>query len=56
MYCPIYDWQECIGYAGAAVYADQLMNALLDLELKSLPKSSYVFMLSLIHISEPTRH
>ena len=44
MYCPIYDGQECIGYAGAAVYADQLMNALLDLELKSLPKSSYVFM------------
>ncbi len=44
MYCPIYDGQECIGYAGAAVFADQLMNALLDLELKSLPKSSYVFM------------
>lgn len=44
MYCPIFDGQECIGYAGAAVYADRLLDALLDLELKGLPESKYVFM------------
>lgn len=44
MYYPIYDGQTCIGYAGAGVYADRLMDALLDLELKNLPESRYVFM------------
>lgn len=44
MYCPVYEGEECIGYVGAGVYADRLMDALLDLELKSLPDSKYVFM------------
>lgn len=44
MYCPIYDGKTCIGYVGAGVYADRLMDALLDLELKNLPESQYVFM------------
>lgn len=44
MYYPVFEDQTCIGYVGAGVYADQLMNALLDLELKSLPDSNYVFM------------
>lgn len=44
MYCPIYEGRTCLGYAGAAVYADRLMDALLDLELKNLPESKYVFM------------
>ncbi len=44
MYCPVFDGQTCIGYVGAGVYADRLMDALLDLELKSLPDSAYVFI------------
>lgn len=44
MYCPVYDGESCIGYVGAGVYADRLMDALLDLELKNLPESQYVFM------------
>lgn len=44
MYYPIYDGQKCLGFVGAAVYADRLMDALLDLELKNLPESRYVFM------------
>ncbi len=44
MYCPIYDGESCIGYVGAGVYADRLMDALLDLELKNLPECQYVFM------------
>lgn len=44
MYYPIYEGEECIGYVGAGVYADRLMDALLDLQLKSLPDSEYVFI------------
>lgn len=44
MYYPVYDGEECIGYVGAGVYADRLMDALLDLELRSLPDSRYVFI------------
>lgn len=44
MYQPIYDGQTCIGYVGAGVYADRLMDVLLGLELKSLPSSQYVFI------------
>lgn len=44
MYYPIYDGQDCIGYVGAGVYASRLMDALLGLELKSLPESRYVFL------------
>lgn len=44
MYCPVYEGGECLGFVGAGVYADRLMDALLDLELKSLPDSRYVFI------------
>lgn len=44
MYCPVYEQDTCIGYVGAGVYADRLMDALLDLKLKGLPQSKYVFM------------
>lgn len=44
MYYPIFDGQECIGYVGAGVFASQLMNALLDLNIKGLPNSEYVFL------------
>lgn len=44
MYCPVFENGECIGYAGAGVYASQLMDALLDLDIKGLPNSEYVFL------------
>lgn len=44
IYCPVFDGQTCLGFVGAGVYADRLMDALLDLELKSLPDSRYVFV------------
>ncbi len=44
MYCPIFDGQECIGYVGAGVYASQLMDVLLDLDIKGLPNAEYVFL------------
>lgn len=44
MYYPIFENQECIGYVGAGVYASQLMDVLLDLNIKGLPNSEYVFL------------
>lgn len=44
MYYPIYEAGNCIGYAGAGVYASRLMDVLLGLELKGLPNSEYVFL------------
>lgn len=44
MYYPIFDGQTCIGYVGAGVYASRLMDALLDLNIKGLPNSEYVFL------------
>ena len=44
MYCPIFDNQQCIGYVGAGVYAGHLMDSLLDLDIKGLPDSEYVFL------------
>ena len=44
MYCPIFEDQRCIGYVGAGVYASRLMDSLLDLDIKGLPNSEYVFL------------
>lgn len=44
MYYPIYDRGKCIGYVGAGVYASRLMDSLLDLDIKGLPDSEYVFL------------
>ncbi len=44
MYYPLFENGTCIGYVGAAVFADQLMNALLDLTLKGLPGCEYIFL------------
>lgn len=44
MYYPIFDGASCIGYVGAGVYASRLTDALLDLEIKGLPDSEYVFL------------
>ncbi len=44
MYYPIFQGQRCIGYVGAGVYASHLMDSLLDLNIKGLPDSEYVFL------------
>lgn len=44
MYYPIFINNKCIGYVGAGVYASQLMDALLDLNIKGLPNNEYVFI------------
>ena len=44
MYSPIHEGQKCVGYVGAGVYASHLMDALLNLDIKGLPESEYVFL------------
>ncbi len=44
MYRPIFEGQRCIGYVGAGVYANRLMDSLLDLDIRGLPGSEYVFL------------
>ncbi len=44
MYYPLFEGQKCIGYVGAGVYASRLMDALLNLDIKGLPNSEYVFL------------
>ena len=44
MYAPIFEGQRCIGYVGAGVYASHLMDSLLNLGIKGLPDSEYVFL------------
>lgn len=44
MYYPLFDGQNCIGYVGAGVYASQLMDSLLNLNIEGLPHNEYVFL------------
>lgn len=44
MYYPVFEDQKCIGYVGAGVYASQLMDVLLGLDIEGLPNSEYVFL------------
>ena len=44
MYYPIFDNQKCIGYVGAGVFANQLMDSLLNLRIQGLPNSEYIFL------------
>lgn len=44
MYYPIFEGKKCIGYVGAGVYASHLMDSLLNLDIKGLPDSEYVFL------------
>jgi Methyl-accepting chemotaxis protein len=44
MYCPVFENQQCIGYVGAGVYAGNLMDSLLELDIQGLPNSEYVFI------------
>jgi len=44
MYFPLFESGECIGYVGAAVFANQLMDSLLNLEVKGLTDCEYIFL------------
>lgn len=44
MYSPVFEGGRCIGYVGAGVYADHLMDSLLNLDIKGLPNSEYIFL------------
>ena len=44
MYYPVYDGGKCLGFVGAAVYAKNLMDSLLELEIEGLPNSEYIFL------------
>ncbi len=44
MYYPLFDGETCIGYVGAGVYASHLTDALLNLDIKGLTHSEYVFL------------
>ena len=44
MYYPVFEGQECIGYAGAGVYASHLMDSLTNLSIEGLPQSEYAFL------------
>ncbi len=44
MYYPVFEGQRCVGYVGAGVYASHLMDSLLNLNIKGLPDSEYVFL------------
>ncbi len=44
MYYPVFDGQRCTGYVGAGVFASHLMDSLLNLNIKGLPASEYVFL------------
>ena len=44
MYYPLFEGEECIGYVGSGVFASRLMDSLLDLNIKGLPDSEYVFL------------
>ncbi len=44
MYYPIFENERCVGYVGAGVYASHLVDSLLNLEIKGLPNSEYIFL------------
>lgn len=44
MYYPVFENSQCIGYVGAGVFAGNLMDSLLELNIQGLPNSEYVFI------------
>lgn len=44
LYYPVYDDNNCIGFIGSAVYADRLMESIVDLDIKGLPNKEYIFL------------
>lgn len=44
MYYPVYENGKCIGYIGGAVYASELTDSLVSLDVEGLEESEYVFL------------
>lgn len=44
MYYPLFENEQCIGYIGGAVYANQLMDSLKNLPIEGQPDSQYIFL------------
>lgn len=44
MYYPVYENGKCIGYIGGAVYASELTDSLVSIDVEGLPDSEYVFL------------
>lgn len=44
MYYPVFDNDKCIGFVGSAVFASNLMENLISLQVEGLPNSEYVFL------------
>lgn len=44
MYYPVYENNKCIGYIGGAVYASELTDSLVSIDIEGLPESEYVFL------------
>jgi Cof subfamily protein (haloacid dehalogenase superfamily) len=44
MYYPVFQGRRCVGCVGAGVFASHLMDSLLNLDIKGLPDSEYVFL------------
>lgn len=44
MYYPLFEDNRCIGYVGAGVFADRLMDALIELQMEGIPSAKYVFL------------
>lgn len=44
LYYPVYDDDKCIGFVGAAVYADRLMDSITSIDIKGLPNKEYIFL------------
>ncbi len=44
MYYPVFEGENCIGYVGCAVYADQIMQVLGELTIDRLPNCRYILL------------
>lgn len=44
LYYPIYEDNKCLGFVGAAVYADKLMESIVGLDINGLPNKEYIFI------------
>ena len=44
MYYPVFENGECLGFVGAAVFANNLMESITSLEIGGLPNVEYIFL------------
>lgn len=44
LYYPVYEDNNCLGFVGAAVYADKLMESIVGLDINGLPNKEYIFI------------